>query len=351
MAGSLLGGIFGSSAAKAAGKTIAAAGQANGKAIDKATGQAIDAGYAGMSQANSAIDTGVSGANSAIDTGVSGAHSAIGTGLSDANSALKGVYDTEMGNLNPFLTAGQQGIGQLAELAGKGFAFNPSDLQNDPGYQFQLQQGLKGVANSMAGRGLGTSGAAAKAMANYSQGLAGTSYQNAFNRALNSYQTNIGALSTLAGFGQNANSQAITAGNNYGNMTSGNNMTAAGMNSNVDMSGAQLHSGVDMSGAGMKSGVAMQGNQYVGNVGLAGAQAAGDMYMRGAEGYAAGQMGAGNAWSNAIGGMTNSAMGMFKPSLGGGGMPSLSTLANMPSNPSMYSNPAVFAPWGGSIPG
>ena len=92
----------------------------------------------------------------------------------------------------------------------------------------------------------------------------------------------------------------------------------------------------------------MQGNQYVGNVGLAGAQAAGNVYMQGAEGMAAGQMGAGNAWTNAIGGATNSLMSAFMPGAGGGGgMPSLQTLSNLPSNPSMYSNPAVFAPWGG----
>lgn len=274
MAGSLLGGIFGSSASKAAGKTISNKGNDVGQSLDKATAGAIDAGYQGIGQANNAI----------------------GTGLGNANGVLQGVYGTEMGNLNPYLSAGQSGIGQLGQLAGN-FSFNPSDLQNDPGYQFRLNQGNQAILRNASATGGTQNGGVLKALAGYNEDMAGQEYQNAYNRALSTYGTNIGSLGMLAGFGQNANSQAITAGNNFGNVTSGNEMGA----------GANL------------ANIAMQGNQYVGNTGLYGAQAAGNMYMEGAQGYAAGQMGAGNAWNSALGGMANAGMGLGSIAQNGGG--------------------------------
>jgi hypothetical protein len=265
--GSLIGGFLGSSGAKAAGQTIANKAGDVATSINKATSGAIDAGYAGMNQANNAL----------------------GTGLTNATGALNGVYGTEMGNLSPYLAAGSTAINQLSAM--NPFSFTGSDVANDPGYQFRLQQGEQAIQRSQAASGALGSGGTAKALAGYGQDMASQEYQNAFNRALTTYGTNVNTLGTLAGFGQNANSQAITAGNNYGNQTAAANLNTAGEQSNV----------------------AMQGNQYVGNTGLAGAEAAGNVYMQGAQGYAAGQMGSANAWSNAVGGMTNNLGTLFMP--------------------------------------
>ena len=95
------------------------------------------------------------------------------------------------------------------------FSFNPSDLQNTPGYQFTLQQGQKGVNNALSSQGLLGSGAQAKALSDYTTGLAQNTYnqqlQNAlgmyqtnYNSALGQYNTNAGQLGSLLNLGQNA---------------------------------------------------------------------------------------------------------------------------------------------------
>lgn len=72
-------------------------------------------------------------------------------------------------------------------------AFNPSsvDVTQDPGYQFRLSQGLKALQGTQAATGI-SGGAAAKAINDYAQGNASQEYGNAYNRALQSYQTNAG---------------------------------------------------------------------------------------------------------------------------------------------------------------
>lgn len=67
-------------------------------------------------------------------------------------------------------------------------AFNPDMMKEDPGYQFRLDQGMKGVNNSAAARGGLLSGAALKATDQYNQDYASGEYGNAFNR----YQTTRG---------------------------------------------------------------------------------------------------------------------------------------------------------------
>ena len=62
------------------------------------------------------------------------------------------------------------------------------DLQATPGYQFELQQGLQSVGNSAAAKGSLLSGGQIKDIAKYSQGVASTKYQDAWNRAQQAYQ-------------------------------------------------------------------------------------------------------------------------------------------------------------------
>ncbi|VVE31696.1 hypothetical protein PEP31012_03711 [Pandoraea eparura] len=112
--------------------------------------------------------------------------------------------------------------------------------QATPGYQFTLDQGLKSVQNSAAARGLGTSGAALKGAASYTTGLADSTYNDVFNRALNTFNTNyssaanrVNRLSSLVGSGQNAaatnGSLGAQAMGNIGNtLTSGANALASG---------------------------------------------------------------------------------------------------------------------------
>lgn len=123
----------------------------------------------------------------------------------------------------------------------KQFNFDATDLQNAPGYQFALQQGLRGTNNQLAAQGLGLSGAQAKGLSTFATGLADQTYGEQFNRALSKYNTNISTaqnnvtnLQQLLNTGQNAaaqtGAQGIQAANQIGNyQTQAGNAQAAGI--------------------------------------------------------------------------------------------------------------------------
>ena len=144
------------------------------------------------------------------------------------------------------------------------FSFNPSDLQNTPGYQFTLQQGQKGVNNALSSQGLLGSGAQAKALSDYTTGLAQNTYNQQLQNALNMYQTNYGTalgtyntnagqLGNLLNLGQNAaagvgqanQNAAVNAGNAIAQGTIGSgSQTANTFNSllNLGKAGSSIYS-------------------------------------------------------------------------------------------------------------
>jgi len=128
-------------------------------------------------------------------------------------------------NLQPYMNVGAQALPQYLSLLGlgsQGQAGIQAALQNMPGYQFALQQGLKSSANSASGSGLNLSGAQQKGLANYSTGLASQTYN-----------TMLQNLGSAVGVGGNAVTNAGQAGMNTAaamgnNLTAGANATAAG---------------------------------------------------------------------------------------------------------------------------
>jgi hypothetical protein len=111
--------------------------------------------------------------------------------------------------------------------------FNPANLSQTPGYQFQLQQGEQAVTDQATATGGVGGGNTLKALMNYGQELASTTYQQQFNDYLAQQQQQLGALQTAAGSGQNAAAGLASAGqtsaNNVGNLlTSGAAATAGG---------------------------------------------------------------------------------------------------------------------------
>lgn len=162
-------------------------------------------------------------------------------------------------DLTPYNNLGQQAINPLWSAMGynvddKGnvtqnpsatlqqqFKFDPANLENTPGYQFTLQQGLKGTNNALAAQGLGLSGAQAKGLSQYTTGLANQTYGDQYNRALSTYNTNyqvasnnVNNLQNLVNTGQNSAAQSgqqgVQAANNAGNyLTQQGNAQAAGI--------------------------------------------------------------------------------------------------------------------------
>ena len=67
-----------------------------------------------------------------------------------------------------------------------------ADVVNDPGFATPLHEGLGAISNSEAARGLWATGGTGKAMQDYAQNYTNRFYGDIYNRAANTYLTNVG---------------------------------------------------------------------------------------------------------------------------------------------------------------
>lgn len=105
--------------------------------------------------------------------------------------------------------------------------FSMEDFEADPGYQFRMTEGMRGVEGGAAARGGLLSGAALKAIQKYGQGLASQEYGNAYGR-FNADQTNqYNRLAGLVNTGQGATNQVSNAAGQFG-QSQANNIIGAG---------------------------------------------------------------------------------------------------------------------------
>lgn len=86
--------------------------------------------------------------------------------------------------------------------------------QQEPGYQFALDQGLKALQQSAAAKGVLRTGGTLKDLINYGQAAGQGNYQNVFNRNLGTYQTNFG--NRLNAYQTNFQDALAAYGTNYG---------------------------------------------------------------------------------------------------------------------------------------
>lgn len=232
----------------------------------------------GSAQTSKAVGSQVDAGNKAISTignATTTAQNSVNSAVGSANDTLSGVAGSEYDNLAPYLQAGQQGITSLSSMLQPGgeltkqFNFDPTDLTKDPGYQFQLQQGDQGVARAAAARGQANSGNLSTALSQYNQGLAGTTYNNAYNRALTTFQTNrqntLQPISTLINAGQTATGQFNNALQNYGDTKSSNDIYGGTYSGNTTLSGAKSISDLLLGiGNAKAAGSVAQGNIWGG---------------------------------------------------------------------------------------
>ena len=143
--------------------------------------------------------------------------------------------------LSPYSNLGGSAMPNIMNLlglggTGGGFQFNPQDYANTPAYQFILGQGMKNTNNALSNQGLLGSGAQAKALADYTTGLANTTYTDQFKNSLASFQGNVNPLLALltggynasAGIGQGGYNSAVNAGNAIAGGTVGAGQQTAG---------------------------------------------------------------------------------------------------------------------------
>lgn len=115
-----------------------------------------------------------------------------------AAQTQKEMYLQTRGDLQPFTQAGAGVLPAVNALALSGPTGGGPDyvtqaagerpgqmtqaqLEQTPGYQWDLAQGLKQTQSAAAARGLGVSGASLKGAATYATGLANTTYKDQFN--------------------------------------------------------------------------------------------------------------------------------------------------------------------------
>ena len=327
--GSIIGGILGSNASSSAANIQSGNAQ-----------QVADLIRQALAQGQGGVTSGTQGANSLLASGEAGASQALGGGLAGSTATLADIFQQEMQNVNPYLQAGQQGITGLENAVAPGGALAnqftaPTEAQVEatPGYQFTLDQGVRAITNNAAARGL--TGGTLKDITQFGQGNAQTYYQNAYNNALNTFGTNrnatMGNLSALLGLGTYGTGQFQTAAQNAGNQIAGNQFNAG-----------QLQAGYLNNSAQQQANNLVQSNEFNASLGMQGTGQIGNALTAGANAQAAGTVGSANAWSNAIGGVTNAAQyATFANMLGQGGAPG----AAAPGNFTSYASAPPYVPY------
>lgn len=155
---------------------------------------------------------------------------------SDAAGMQLEQYNQTRDDLMPYTEAGKYGLDQLLAGYKNGSLTKPfslTDYQQDPGYQFRLQNGMNGIQSSAAAGGGLLSGATLKALNAYNSDMASQEYNNAYTRFNNDQQNRYARLKDLANMGQNSAVQTGTMGQSAvgaagANLTSGANAAAAG---------------------------------------------------------------------------------------------------------------------------
>lgn len=175
--------------------------------------------------------------------GSSAATSAAKTQAKAAQQAAQlqaAMFQLTREDLAPYRSVGEKTVDATYNMLQPGglldtTAWQPTigQLEQTPGYQFTLNQGLKATQNALTSQGLGSSGAAGIAAQKYAEGLAETTYQDQFANWLNQRKTLYNMLGGLINTGESAAagtaSANLSAGSTIGSdITSGAASTAAG---------------------------------------------------------------------------------------------------------------------------
>jgi hypothetical protein len=124
------------------------------------------------------------------------------------------IYQQQRKDYEPWKDAGVKALNTLQDPS---FGKN---LEMEPGYAFRMSEGMKAINNAAAARGMGNSGATMKALTRFGQDYGSNEYGKAYDRAF-------GRATTLAGFGNQANTNTANAGANYAQQAGQNLMGAA----------------------------------------------------------------------------------------------------------------------------
>jgi hypothetical protein len=158
-----------------------------------ATGTAI-IGSALIGAAGSAA-AGIFGGNKAADAQKKAAKKAA--------KAQKNALAVQTKLVEPYVEAGKNALAEYQKMAPYE-DFGMKQFEADPGYNFRMAEGMKGLERSAAARGLLQSGSTLKGIQQYGQNLASSEYENAFSRYLTQREARMDPYRYLSGQGQAA---------------------------------------------------------------------------------------------------------------------------------------------------
>ena len=146
------------------------------------------------------------------DTG-DGGYGALISGLQGLEPTIKAGGERAIGYLNPYETVGRSALneyfGQLNQAQNPEHFINNimSHYQESPSVQFQKQQGIDALNTSAGARGLLGSGAQAKSLMQFGQGLASQGQQQYLQNVLGLRGQTLAGLGGLGQMGQQAATQ------------------------------------------------------------------------------------------------------------------------------------------------
>lgn len=146
---------------------------------------------------------------------------AIQSGADQAKQSLTDYSGKASGYQQPYYDAGLQALSDFRSLLA-----NPSSVMNDPGIQFQKNQGLEAITRAAEHNNLLNSSARLNAANDYAQNFASTNLDSALNRQL-----------PLLGAGQ-------TAGNNLSNINQNTGISLANLAQNTGQNIANVNQGL-----------------------------------------------------------------------------------------------------------
>lgn len=302
----LIGGLFGSSAAKRGARTIkdaadsAIGAQGNAtiganKAISDATGTAQDTISKAVAQGQQSSDQARAGAVQDVNAGVGTANTVLGTNLA-----------AQQNNLAPYLQTGQAGNTALQNQIANPFKLPTADeAAATPGFQFQLNEGLKGVNQQASAAGALQTGGTLKALTQYGQGVASTYYQNAVDNALKSYTTNTNTALAGVNTGLAGSGMYNQATQNASNQQASNDLAAAYYSGNTGIANSQFKTGLGMTGAQLSNNYLLSGTGQQAQNSINNSINGSNLLLTGAGAQASGAIGAANAWGSALTGAGN----------------------------------------------
>lgn len=145
-----------------------------------------------------------------------------------ASKEQKKMYEQSRKDMQPYMESGtlantdlNMRMGLAGDATNKDYGFlmkrfNNQEFEKDPGYQFRMDEGNRGIAATQAARGGLLSGAAAKEASRYNQGFASNEYGQAYDRFTNDQAGQYNKLSGIKDKGQEAATSMLARNQDQG---------------------------------------------------------------------------------------------------------------------------------------